>query len=78
MAVSHSPCLHIRSATLNFALRLLGFLDVSSTDGLITRLFTSRTLGLWPHAQTGACGGHMHDDASRASSRFTNLSSNEW
>ena len=68
----------MRSAALNFALRLLGFVSTSDREGFTTRLLTSRTLGSWPQAQTAAPGGHMHEDDSRASSRFTSLSSREW
>ena len=68
----------MRSTALNFALRLLGFVSTSVREGLMTRLLTSRTVGLWPHAQAGAPGGHMHEDDSLTRSRFTSLSSKEW
>ena len=68
----------MRSAALNFALRLLGFVSTSDCEGFTTRLLTSRTLGSWPQAQAAASGGQTHEDASLASSRFTSLSSREW
>ncbi len=51
--------LYRRAATLNFALRLLGFAEISLAEGIIIFLLISSSVGLWLQTHTGICGGQM-------------------